>query len=134
MENASTAPSPSISPGPPHSIVQVDERERNEVPARRIFQDIRETRAVVFDHDENKYKRRPAAEKLKRIWRNALDASQTRNRGPVSLHKKYAVLVILIVFVIAFVLLTMSRLGKYYTENDPDLDPQSNANIRVESR
>lgn len=62
-----------------HSVVNVEDgqgafsrggvSELFETPARRVFQDIRETRGDIFDHDDDKYKRRPASEWVRRWWK-----------------------------------------------------------------
>lgn len=75
--NLSATPSPSISPGPPHSVVHVEDQgafsrgasDTYQAPARRLFQDIRETKGAALDHDEDKYKRRPAGEWVRRWWK-----------------------------------------------------------------
>lgn len=72
-------PSPAVSSTSSHSIVNVEDTQGAfsrggvadsfQTPARRVFQDIRETRGSIFDHDDDKYKRRPASEWVKRWWK-----------------------------------------------------------------
>lgn len=66
-------PQPSVTP---EVVVNVDDSSafnRNSVdfqaPARRVFQDIRETRDTNFDHDDDKYKRRPPSEWIRRWFK-----------------------------------------------------------------
>ncbi|KAK9703151.1 Ring finger domain [Popillia japonica] len=136
-------PSPSISPGPPYSVVHVEEQsafnresgDKYQVPAaRRVFQDIRETRGVTFDHDEDKYKRRPASEWFKRMWKNAIGA-HPRSRSGGSIYKRYCMLAIILVFAVAVIFLTISRLSnKYASDNDPMWDIRQNPNLHFEQK
>ncbi|KAF2892936.1 hypothetical protein ILUMI_13230 [Ignelater luminosus] len=137
--NLSATPSPSISPGPPHSVVHVEDQgafsrgasDTYQAPARRLFQDLRDTKGAALDHDEDKYKRRPAGEWVRRWWKNALGA-QPRSRTGGSIYKRYCMLAILLVLGVVVLLLMMSRLGRYSTEDDPSFDPMQNPNIRVQ--
>ncbi|XP_022910943.1 zinc finger protein-like 1 homolog [Onthophagus taurus] len=128
-------PAPSISPGPPYSVVHVEDQvsfnressDKYQAPARRVFQDIRETRGVVVDHDEDKYKRRPASEWFKRLWKNA--RNNPRNRSNGSIYKRYFMLTLIIVIAIIVLLLTMSRLSRHSSDNDPLWDVRENPNV-----
>ncbi|KAF5297077.1 hypothetical protein FQA39_LY02657 [Lamprigera yunnana] len=135
-----TAPSASISPPSSHSIVHVDEpgafsrgvNETFQAPARRLFQDVKENSDYVsLDHDDDKYKRRPAGEWVRRWWKNALSV-QPRGRVGGSVYKRYCMLTILLVLGVVVLLLMLNRLGRYNTEDDPSLDPKNNPNIRVQ--
>lgn len=133
VSNATTIPAPAETSNHSHSVIHVEDREREEAfqaPARRIFQDIRETRSVTFDHDEDKYKRRPTSEVVRRWWKNAL-GSQPQGRNTSSIAKRYCMLAILVVITLGVMLLLMSKLGRYYTENDPSLDLKFEPNVRV---
>lgn len=143
MNHHVSQPSPSISPGPPYSVVHVEEQsafnresgDKYQVPAaRRVFQDIRETRGVTFDHDEDKYKRRPASEWFKRMWKNAIGA-HPRSRSGGSIYKRYCMLAIILVFAVAVIFLTISRLSnKYASDNDPMWDIRQNPNLHFEQK
>lgn len=63
--------------------------------------------------------------------RNALGA-QPRSRTGGSIYKRYCMLAILLVLGVVVLLLMMSRLGRYSTEDDPSFDPMQNPNIRVQ--
>lgn len=63
------------------SIVHVVEeptvfnRELSELyqpPGRKIYQDTNEHQGLLFDHDDDKYKRRPPTEWMKRWWKYVL--------------------------------------------------------------
>lgn len=131
----SASPSPTSSQ---YSVVHVDEqspmiiREKTEVyqAARRGFQDIRETQGKVFDHDDDKYKRRPASEWLRRWFKNTLGPQPHRGG---SIYRRYFMLMFIVCLVIVVLLLMMSRLGHYYTDNDPSLDMMKNPQLHVEA-
>lgn len=107
--------------------------DKYQVPARRVFQDIRETRGVTFDHDEDKYKRRPASEWFKRMWKNAIGA-HPRSRTTGSIYKRYCMLAIILIFAVVVILLIMSKLSKYANENDPLWDLRQNPNLHFEQK
>lgn len=76
FEAAATQPLLNSSPTPPlHSVVHVDDhqvafsRTESFQGSRRVFQDIDDIKRPLIDHDEDKYKRRPAAELMKRWWK-----------------------------------------------------------------
>lgn len=120
--------------------------------ARRVFQDVRGTRENLFDHDDDKYKRRPASEWVRRLWkcvllvlvymhicmiasflvfRNARGAPpQTRSAS--SIYKRYCMLGILLVLGVVVFFLIMSSLGRYVTEDDPSYDPAHNPLVHVQ--
>jgi hypothetical protein len=138
--STSSIPSSSKSPNPTHSVVNVEDqgafsRTGNDgyqaSSNRRIFQDVREVKPVVFDHDDDKYKRRPASELMKTWWRLTFGAS-SKVRGGRSIYKKYCMLGIILVLGIIVLMLIMSRLGRYTTENDPNFDIRNNPNIHVQ--
>lgn len=78
MTSNGAVPSPSLSsPEAPYSVIHVedpvafsrDSGETYQAPARRVFQDVRESKGIDLDHDEDKYKRRPAREWIMRLWK-----------------------------------------------------------------
>lgn len=126
---------PAMVPSPPplsHSVVVVDDNQisysRGE-NSRRVFTDLNDAKRTLVDHDEDKYKRRPAAELLKRWWTN-MSALQ-RNRGGGGLYKRYCMTAILIIGIFTVLAVVFSRLGHFSTDNDPLFDPRNNPNIRV---
>ncbi|ESN91550.1 hypothetical protein HELRODRAFT_70089 [Helobdella robusta] len=83
-----------------------------------------------FDHDMDKYKRRPAMQWFSR-WLRYQHGGRLRTQ-PSSKIKRYTIM--LFIFLIAFVtiVLIFNELGKHSTEDDPLLDPMANPNIRVQ--
>nr|BAJ96624.1 predicted protein [Hordeum vulgare subsp. vulgare] len=81
------------------------------------------------DTGENKYKRRPLLEWLQRFLRSR---QMTSRRLRMTRQKKILFLVIFFLIALFTLILIMSRLGEYRTENDPALDPMNNPNIRVQ--
>ncbi|RZC31918.1 zinc finger protein-like 1, partial [Asbolus verrucosus] len=86
----SSIPTSSKSPNPTHSVVNVEDQGAfNRTGAdgyqassnRRIFQDIREVKPVVFDHDDDKYKRRPASELVRTWWRSKEKSDPKKKSG-----------------------------------------------------
>ncbi|KAL1497545.1 hypothetical protein ABEB36_008486 [Hypothenemus hampei] len=138
--NTSVAQTARSTPSPSHSVVTLDEHGAfNRIDNhhgissnRKTFQDVREIRTVGFDHDDDKYKRRPLSEFLSAWWKVTFGAP-LRSRGTRSKFRKYCTIAILIIFVIILFLFTMSRLGRYSTENDPNLEEMHNPFINVQS-
>lgn len=76
--SATIKPSPSVTSNSVHSVVNVEDQgafnrtitDGYQAPSnRRIFQDIRDPKPAFFDHDDDKYKRRPASELARTWWR-----------------------------------------------------------------
>lgn len=76
--SASIKSSPTLSSNPVHSVVNVEEQgafSRTVTDGyqassnRRNFQDVRDSKQPFFDHDDDKYKRRPASELARNWWR-----------------------------------------------------------------
>lgn len=127
-----------VSPSPPpasHSVVVVDDNQitysRGE-NSRRIFQDVNDSKRSLVDHDDDKYKRRPAIELVKRTWMNM--AGFQRNRGGGSLARRYCMTALLIIGTFAVIAVVFSRLGHFSADNDPLLMPLENPHVRVEHK
>lgn len=61
-----------VVPEEPSSTVYNREivNELYQPPARRgVYQETNEQRTIVFDHDDDKYKRRPPSERMTRWWK-----------------------------------------------------------------
>lgn len=129
--------------GPPYSVVHMEDQDTssgvtsktlfNQVTApaaaRRVFQDVRENKQALMDHDDDKYKRRPVVERFSRFWRNSLLSSG--HRRPTSIYKKYCMLGIIAFIAIVVIIMFMDRYGRLSAENDPILDLRQNDQIRV---
>lgn len=68
--------------------------------------------------------------KLSFCFRNTLSQPPQSHRSG-SFYRRYCMLALLLVLGVTVLLLILSRLGRYSTENDPNLDPKNNPNLRV---
>ncbi|KAK6638799.1 hypothetical protein RUM43_007068 [Polyplax serrata] len=113
-----------------HLVVHVEDstmsRNESQIP-KRIFQDFHDSKDVLYDHDENKYRRKSALEWLLRWWKSFW---RPIPRGRLYYHR-YCVRIILLVIIITTVLILFSWLGEIVTRDDPALDIHNNPNIRV---
>lgn len=116
----------------PHSVVDVEDSlskysysPSGQAP-RRVFQALDDSRDTLFDHDENKYKRRSALDLFKRWWK------QQANRGGSRYSHRRWVVGGIVLFVIIALIFFCSWAGRIATENDPNLDPMHNPNIHVQ--
>lgn len=82
------------------------------------------------DHDDDKYRRRPAMQWFSRWFKSRTGGPQKRD--PNANMKR--ILVVLMLSMIAFITLIIifMRLGRASADNDPFLDPMANPNIRVQ--
>ncbi|XP_034249930.1 zinc finger protein-like 1 homolog [Thrips palmi] len=117
----------------PHSVVDVEESLSNysypvsgQAP-RRVFQALDDSRDTLFDHDENKYKRRSAIDMFRRWWKQ-----QTNRGGSRQSQRRCMMVASLISFTIGL-LIFCSWAGRRATEDDPNLDPMHNPNIHVQN-
>ncbi|XP_026873547.2 zinc finger protein-like 1 [Electrophorus electricus] len=80
-----------------------------------------------IDFDDDKYRRRPALSWFAQILKNRLGTK----RKPLTLKQK--ILILLLVGVIGFftLIIIMAKLGRASADEDPNLDPMLNPNIRV---
>ncbi|XP_057668723.1 zinc finger protein-like 1 [Diorhabda carinulata] len=124
---------PRITSSPSHSIVSMDEDNRigtfQNFSNRRVFQDIRDIKPDRFDHDDNKYKRKPLSE-LVGNWFKITFGAPLRSRGKVSTCR-YFILAIMALFIIVTFFFLMSKLRRYSIDDDPNLDIGQNAFIKV---
>ncbi|XP_028660070.1 zinc finger protein-like 1 [Erpetoichthys calabaricus] len=119
-----------------HAVINMSGTAANEsitihaASSPRKMYDTRDTEnssVTQIDFDDDKYRRRSALNWFAQILKNR---SSSRKR-PRSM--KQRVLMVLIIGIIGFftLILIMSKLGRASTENDPNLDPLLNPNIRV---
>ncbi|KAK6181431.1 hypothetical protein SNE40_009279 [Patella caerulea] len=123
----------------PHSVISVDAGASSrglgtgQNNPRKLFDTT--TDDDIFnmsqDHDEDKYKRRPAFHWLAK-WFKSTDSR--KRKDPNAVMKKF--LVVLGIGIISFLTLIIifSKLGHEVAENDPNLDPMANPNIRVNEK
>lgn len=125
-----------------HSVINVDagtsargqEKPYNMADPRKLFDSTKEDMFnVPNDHDDDKYKRRPALDWLNR-WLRSRDTHSHRGmrKDPQPVRKKF--LVVLLIGIIGFitVIIIFSKLGKQATDDDPSFDPMANPHIRVQ--
>ncbi|BFZ07949.1 hypothetical protein BsWGS_10988 [Bradybaena similaris] len=127
-----------------HSVISVDEgtsargqdRGATFSNARRLFDTTKEDEIFgsvgrPHDHDEDKYKRRPALQWLAR-WFNSVDGN--KRKDPHAVRKRFAVVLLLGVIGFITVIIIFAKFGRQATEDDPVFDPLANPNIRVEQK
>lgn len=117
----------------PHSVVDVEDpistysySASGQVP-RRVFEALDESRSTLFDHDENKYKRRSAVDVFKRWWKHHAV------RGGSRYSQRRWMIAGAVIFAIVVLIYFCSWAGRIATENDPNLDPMHNPNIHVQN-
>ncbi|XP_030763418.1 zinc finger protein-like 1 [Sitophilus oryzae] len=123
-------------PSPSHSVVNVDDHGAfNRIDSyhgvssnRKTFQDIREVKPSSFDHDDDKYKRRPIFELVTTWWKITFGAP-LRSRGR-SKYRRYCMFGTLLILGVIFFLYFMSKLGRYSADNDPNLDEIHNPFVK----
>ncbi|OWF38680.1 zinc finger protein-like 1 homolog [Mizuhopecten yessoensis] len=129
-----------LTPQMQHSVISVDtgttvrgqEKAYGVADPRKLFDSTKEDTSNMLnmshDHDEDKYKRRPALEWLGK-WLKSRDGKHKKD--PNAVMKRF--LFVLIIGLIGFVTVVVifSKLGRNATDNDPFLDPMANPNIRV---
>ncbi|GAB1599678.1 zinc finger protein-like 1 [Argonauta hians] len=123
---------------PSHSIINLDpgttargDKGMFSSP-RKLFDS---TKDDVFnmshDHDEDKYRRRPALHWLARFFKST---ESYRTKDPNATMKKF--LVVLVIGLIGFITVVMvfSHLGHMATQDDPAFNPLANPNIHVKDQ
>ncbi|KAK2176705.1 hypothetical protein NP493_644g02016 [Ridgeia piscesae] len=102
---------------------------------RKLFDSTREDRSHLLnmshDHDDDKYKRRPAFQWFARWFKSQ---GGLWRKDPNAGMKRIIIVIVLALLGFLTILLIMSRLGRSAAENDPFLDPMANPNIRVDER
>ncbi|XP_066996329.2 zinc finger protein-like 1 homolog [Anabrus simplex] len=101
---------------------------------RRVFEALDESRETFVDHDENKYKRRSAFEWFSRWWKSVLGPSPRRRTSGGHLYRRYWMAAILFFIGLLTLIVLFSWLGRMVTENDPNLDPKLDPQIRNSDR
>ncbi|XP_029633318.1 zinc finger protein-like 1 [Octopus sinensis] len=86
---------------------------------------------MSHDHDEDKYRRRPALSWLARLFKTN---DSYRSKDPNATMKKF--LVVLVIGLIGFITVVMvfSHLGHMATQDDPAFNPLANPNIHVKDQ
>ncbi|XP_005101889.1 zinc finger protein-like 1 homolog [Aplysia californica] len=125
-----------------HSVISVDEgtsvrgqdRFVQFTNPRKLFDttkddDVFQDAGRSHDHDEDKYKRRPALQWLAR-WFNSIDGQ--KKKDPNAVRKRFAVVLLLGIIGFITIIIIFSKLGRQATEDDPFFDPMANPNIKVE--
>ncbi|KAI8785331.1 zinc finger protein 1 [Biomphalaria glabrata] len=146
--SSSARPSAPVASGTPHlvvggqhSVISVDEgtsargQQGQFANPRKLFDTTKEDELFgnirrSRDHDEDKYKRRPALQWLA-WWFNSVDGN--RRKDPHAVKKRFAVLLLLGIIGFITVVIIFSKLGRQATEDDPFLDPLANPNIKVQA-
>uniref|UniRef100_A0A3B1IK96 Zinc finger protein-like 1 n=1 Tax=Astyanax mexicanus TaxID=7994 RepID=A0A3B1IK96_ASTMX len=139
----SYSPEPTISPTPPHQ--DMGHMSVNIVAVvihclvffcllsasspRKVY-DTRESShssVTQIDFDDDKYRRRPALSWFAQILKNRLG---TKRKG---LTTKQRILMLFLIGMIGFftLIIIMAKLGRASADDDPNLDPMMNPNIRV---
>ncbi|GFN97086.1 Zinc finger protein-like 1 [Plakobranchus ocellatus] len=123
--------------GGQHSVISVDEGTSARgffSNPRKLFDTTKEddffgSHIKSHDHDEDKYKRRPALQWLAR-WFNSRDG--TKRKDPQAVRKRFAVVLMLGVIGFITIIIIFAKLGRQSTEDDPFFDPLANPNIKVQ--
>ncbi|CAL1547464.1 unnamed protein product [Lymnaea stagnalis] len=125
-----------------HSVISVDEGTSSRGQQglfsnpRKLFDTTKEDEVFggikrSHDHDEDKYKRRPALQWLAR-WFNSVDGN--KRKDPNAVRKRFAVILLLGIIGFITIVIIFSKLGRQATEDDPFFDPLANPNIKVEAK
>ncbi|ESO90182.1 hypothetical protein LOTGIDRAFT_84186, partial [Lottia gigantea] len=126
----------SSTPTSAHSVINVDAGASSRSQSllsnnpRKLFDSTKED--VMFntshDHDEDKYKRRPAFNWLAKWFKST---EKGKRKDPNAVMKKF--IVVLGIGIISFITIVIifSKLGRQMTDDDPSLDPMANPNIRI---
>ncbi|KAL5009029.1 hypothetical protein ScPMuIL_014610 [Solemya velum] len=133
---------PTVPHKPPQSVVNVDAGatirgadKTHGLTDRKLFDSTKEDNLLnmTHDHDEDKYRRRPALDWLAR-WLSSRDGGKKKKREPSSMMKRF--IVVLVIGLIGFITIVviLSKWGRRVTENDPFLDPMANPNIRINEK
>ncbi|XP_076441836.1 zinc finger protein-like 1 isoform X2 [Babylonia areolata] len=83
------------------------------------------------DHDENKYRRRPALQWLADWFRSSVPE---KRRGERSAKRRTSMFLIICLLSFITLIIIFSQLGQHAADDDPFLDPMNNPNIKVEQK
>lgn len=86
---------------------------------------------MSHDHDQDKYKRRPALQWFSR-WFSSRAGSGRTARDPNAGVKRFFVILILALIGFVTMIIIFTKLGRSVTDSDPFLDPMANPHIRVQ--
>jgi hypothetical protein len=119
--------------GPPYSVINIESNLAMTNPSpRKVFEAYDDPKDFSYDHDENKYQRKSAIEWFLR-WRKLITSTPARRRNNVgSLHKRYAILIIIGIGVFIFIIMLFSWLGKMATDGDPSYNPVNHPLVNVD--
>ncbi|XP_075222454.1 zinc finger protein-like 1 homolog [Lycorma delicatula] len=98
---------------------------------RRVYQTvIDDKQPLIFDHDENKYKRKSATEWFSRWWKSVANSgSPTYKSG--HFYRRYFMAAVIMFILLGGLIVVFSKLGRMATDDDPSFLPESNPNIRI---
>jgi len=89
---------------------------------------------VSQDHDQDKYKRRPAFQWFARWFSSRVGSGGRQRKDPNASCKRYVIISLLAFLALITMIIVFSKLGRAATEDDPALDPLANPNIKIESQ
>ncbi|XP_044728804.1 zinc finger protein-like 1 [Chrysoperla carnea] len=135
IQTSNLTTSSSTAPASPHSIVHVPDVEKTvafsrtdtsnatSAPRRTHLSDTPIlSRDMLFDHDENKYKRRPPGEWLLRKWKSIWSPGRGRRHWRPFLAITIALLIALFI---------LGMIGRYsIDDNDPAFDVRQNPQVK----
>lgn len=98
---------------------------------RKIFDSTRGADYINMshDHDDDKYKRRPALQWFAR-WFSSRNPRQRRD--PHASWKRFAVIAVIALIGFFTVIIIFSKLGRASADNDPFLNPMANPHIQIQ--
>lgn len=117
----------------PHSVINVDEGTsvRQFSNPRKLFDSTKDDGLFnqSHDHDEDKYKRRPAFQWLARWFRSR---ESSRRKDPNAIRKRIFMFLVLGVVAFITVVIFLSQVGRQVSDSDPFLNPLNNPHIKVQ--
>lgn len=119
--------------GPPYSIVNIDSSMGlSQSTSRKVCEAYDDPKEISsFDHDENKYRRKPAIEWFLRWWKLIVSPPTRRRNTPSPQYRRYTVLGIMVILAFTGMLILLSWLGRMATDGDPSYDLRADPNILV---
>lgn len=117
-----------------HSVLNIDEstpyaRGTETTNPRRLFDSTKfDKLGQPHDHDEDKYKRRPALQWFGRWFKSV---AGTQKKDPNATFKRFVIVLVIGIIGFLTVIIIFSKLGRASADQDPFLDPMANPNIRV---
>ncbi|XP_050589305.1 zinc finger protein-like 1 [Bombus affinis] len=118
--------------GPPYSIVNIDSSMGlSQSTSRKVCEAYDDPKEISFDHDENKYRRKPAIEWFLRWWKLIVNPPTRRRNTPSPQYRRYTVLGFMVILAFIGMLILFSWLGRIATDGDPSYDLRADPNILV---